>query len=89
MVHYAGHGFFDPRQRGRSGLFCAGGEVLSGIDLATIDNLPSLMFFNACETARVRGIRRSSVAAPATTAQVVQGEWGSLKRCCAEVSPIS
>ena len=75
MVHYAGHGFFDPRQRGRSGLFCAGGEVLSGLDLAAIDNLPSLMFFNACETARVRGID-ASVAAPATTAQVVQGGIG-------------
>jgi hypothetical protein len=75
MVHYAGHGFFDPRQRGRSGLFCAGGEVLSGLDLAVIDNLPSLMFFNACETARVRGID-ASAAAPATAAQVVQGGVG-------------
>lgn len=55
VVHYAGHAFFDPLQRTRSGLLCAGREVLSGGDLATIGNLPALMFFNACEAARVRG----------------------------------
>ncbi len=55
VVHYAGHAFFDPHQRSRSGLLCAGKEVLSGEDLATVGNLPSLMFFNACEAARVRG----------------------------------
>lgn len=54
VVHYAGHAFFDPDQRARSGLLCAGREVLSGQDLAGIGNLPSLMFFNACEAARVR-----------------------------------
>lgn len=75
MVHYAGHGFFDPQQRGRSGLFCAGGEVLSGLDLAAIDNLPSLMFFNACETARVRGAD-ATLAVPANGAEVVQGGIG-------------
>jgi pimeloyl-ACP methyl ester carboxylesterase len=55
LIHYAGHAFFDPLQRTRSGLICAGDEVLSGEDLATVGNLPSLMFFNACEAARVRG----------------------------------
>lgn len=54
VVHYAGHAFFDPEDRGRSGLICAGHEVLSGADLATLRQLPSLVFFNACEAARVR-----------------------------------
>jgi CHAT domain-containing protein/pimeloyl-ACP methyl ester carboxylesterase len=54
-VHYAGHAFFDPQGPGRSGLLCAGQEVLRGTDLAGISNLPSLVFFNACEAGRVRG----------------------------------
>src|SRR5262249_9935616 len=54
-VHYAGHAFFDPEGPGRSGLICAGREVLRGLDLAGISNLPLLVFFNACEAGRVRG----------------------------------
>lgn len=54
VVHYAGHAFFDRQVRGNSGLLCAGREVLSGADLANAADLPTLMFFNACESARVR-----------------------------------
>ena len=54
-VHYAGHAFFDPQGPGRSGLVCAGREVLRGLDLAGISNLPLLVFFNACEAGRIRG----------------------------------
>ncbi|MFT4250867.1 MAG: CHAT domain-containing protein [Caulobacter sp.] len=54
VVHYAGHAFFDPVEPSRSGILCAERHVLSGADLAGISNLPSLMFFNACEAARVR-----------------------------------
>jgi pimeloyl-ACP methyl ester carboxylesterase len=54
VVHYAGHAFFDPDQRAGSGILCYGREVLSGADLASLRQLPSLMFFNACESARVR-----------------------------------
>jgi pimeloyl-ACP methyl ester carboxylesterase len=71
ILHFAGHGFFDPAQPGRSGLVCAKGEVLRGADLDGIGDLPALVFFNACEAARVRrpgpgsrralfGLRRSS-----------------------------
>lgn len=60
-IHYAGHAFFDPQGPGRSGLFCAGKEILSGADVMGISNLPSLVFFNACEAGRIRG-----AAAPAT-----------------------
>jgi CHAT domain-containing protein len=54
VVHYAGHAFFDPSNRGRSGILCYGGEVLSGNDLASLSRLPALVIFNACESARVR-----------------------------------
>jgi hypothetical protein len=54
VVHYAGHAFFDQASRSRSGLLCADREVLSGADLARVSNLPQLMFFNACEAAKVR-----------------------------------
>ncbi len=55
VVHYAGHAFFAPEQPGRSGLLCAGGEILSGVDVAGLSQLPSLIFFNACEAGRIRG----------------------------------
>jgi pimeloyl-ACP methyl ester carboxylesterase len=54
VVHYAGHAFFDPQQRSRSGIICAGNQVLSGAQLAELRSLPSLAFFNACEAARTR-----------------------------------
>jgi hypothetical protein len=60
VVHYAGHGFFDPLRPGRSGLICAGDEVLTGIDLADAPHLPALVFFNACEVGRVRAARRGA-----------------------------
>ncbi len=54
VLHYAGHAFFDRVHPPRSGLLCAGHEVLTGADLAGLAKLPSLVFFNACESARVR-----------------------------------
>jgi hypothetical protein len=54
VVHFAGHAFFDAAAPGRSGILCSGREVLSGADLTSIGNLPSLVFFNACEAGRIR-----------------------------------
>jgi pimeloyl-ACP methyl ester carboxylesterase len=54
VVHYAGHAFFDPLNLPRSGIVCHGHQVLSGGDLAGLERLPALMFFNACESGRVR-----------------------------------
>ena len=54
VLHFAGHGFFDADHPGRSGLVCAGRDVLRGADLDGLGNLPALVFFNACEAARVR-----------------------------------
>ena len=54
VLHYAGHAFFDAANPARSGIVCAGGERLRGEELANLGNLPSLVFFNACEAGRVR-----------------------------------
>jgi CHAT domain-containing protein len=64
VVHYAGHAFFDRQERSRSGLICAGGDVLTGEDLVNLPNLPSLVVFNACESGLVRNyFNRSKRAA--------------------------
>lgn len=54
VIHYAGHAYFDPASPSSSGILCAGGRVLSGADLASLDMLPALVCFNACESGRVR-----------------------------------
>lgn len=61
-IHYAGHAFFDPASPSSSGILCAGGRVLSGADLASLEALPALVCFNACESGRLRqaaGIQRA------------------------------
>lgn len=62
VVHYAGHAFFSSEQPGRSGLLCAGRQVLSGVDVAGLSHLPSLIFFNACEAGRIRGAGAGATA---------------------------
>jgi hypothetical protein len=59
VVHYAGHAYFDEVDRAQSGIICHGKEVLSGADLASLSRLPALVFFNACESGRIRaaGVR--------------------------------
>jgi CHAT domain/Cytosol aminopeptidase family, N-terminal domain/PGAP1-like protein len=53
-IHFAGHAWFDPAAPAASGILCAGGRVLSGGDLASMDSVPALVFFNACESGRLR-----------------------------------
>ena len=53
VIHYAGHAMFDANEPGRSGILCSD-KVLTGEDLAVVGNLPALVFFNACESGRVR-----------------------------------
>jgi hypothetical protein len=53
-IHFAGHAYFDPGAPASSGILCAGGRVLSGADLAALESVPALVFFNACESARLR-----------------------------------
>jgi pimeloyl-ACP methyl ester carboxylesterase len=59
VLHYAGHAFFDPRDPARSGLVCHGNEIVTGFDVASLGSLPSLVFFNACEAARIRAPREA------------------------------
>lgn len=73
VVHYAGHAFFSAEHPGRSGLLCAGHQVLSGVDVAGLSQLPSLVFFNACESGRIRGR-----GAPTPPAAVVTGRSASV-----------
>lgn len=67
VVHYAGHAEFDETQPVRSGILCADNTILSGADLATIGRLPTLMFFNACESARLRSRRDAREAGSSTS----------------------
>jgi CHAT domain-containing protein len=64
VLHFAGHAFFDAREPDQGGLLCDGREVLRGADLASVGNLPALVFCNACEAARVRK-RARAPASPA------------------------
>jgi pimeloyl-ACP methyl ester carboxylesterase len=73
VVHYAGHAFFDPAVPSKSGILCAGREVLSGVDLVNLGSLPSLVFFNACEAGRLRrGAKTAKINPTMTTADRVQ-----------------
>ena len=66
VVHYAGHAYYNTSSPSESGILCSGHEVLSGGELLGITNLPTLMFFNACQAARVRkvGIRTFEAQKP-------------------------
>ncbi|MGE0580827.1 MAG: CHAT domain-containing protein [Steroidobacteraceae bacterium] len=67
VVHYAGHAAFDPASPQASGLVVSDG-VITGADLGALTQLPALVFFNACESGRVRGARRGSRSAMRTRA---------------------
>ena len=81
VLHFAGHAYFDAGEPGRSGLLCAGEEVLRSADLAGLANLPALVFCNACEAARVRRraarLQRSSSVAEAFLAGGVANFLGT------------
>jgi hypothetical protein len=66
VIHYAGHAYFDPSHAARSGIICHRDEVLAGADLASLSNLPALVFFNACEAARIRGRKPAKGKEPRT-----------------------
>lgn len=64
-IHYAGHAQFDAQTVGESGIICADG-TLRAVDLLNLRSLPGLMFFNACESGRLRK-RSAQPAAPLRT----------------------
>ena len=61
VLHYAGHAHFVPNDRSQSGLFLADGS-LHAPDLKGVSNLPTLVFFNACESGRLRAGKPKSPA---------------------------
>jgi CHAT domain-containing protein/pimeloyl-ACP methyl ester carboxylesterase len=79
LIHYAGHAFFDQGRPERCGILCHAGSVLSGADLAGLGNLPTLVFFNACESGRIRRTRGSRSVPPTrpAAARVEQVAVGS------------
>ena len=81
VVHYAGHAFFDPENRANSGIICHGQQVLSGRDLSQLERLPALVFFNACESGRIRSPAvRARGAGTSTRIQTNAGLAESLLR---------
>ncbi len=87
VLHFAGHGFFDADDPGASGLVCANGTVLRGSDLDGISSLPALVFFNACEAARVRrpgrtvrGNRTGGVGGHGVTGRSMRARLFGLRR---------
>ncbi len=58
VIHYAGHAEFNETAPEKSGILCSDHKVLSGGDLATISDLPALVFFNACESGRIRKVAK-------------------------------
>ena len=67
VLHFAGHAYFDPDDPGDSGLVCHAEAILRGADLDGIGHLPALVFFNACEAARVRRPRTGKTRRPPST----------------------
>lgn len=54
VLHFCGHGFFDGPGMNESGLLLAGNVKFTASDLANIDYLPRIVFFNACQAGRIR-----------------------------------
>lgn len=68
VIHYAGHAQFDVATPSQSGVLCYGNEMLTGADLSSLSRLPALVFFNACESGRLRkapgGVRSRKTLTP-------------------------
>ena len=63
VLHYAGHAHFDPVNRAQSGLRLADAPLRGAISRG-FSNLPTLVFFNACESGRVRGAKAPAGPTP-------------------------
>jgi pimeloyl-ACP methyl ester carboxylesterase len=66
LIHYAGHAQFEWNRPEETGILCADGKILSGLDLQQLQHLPAVVIVNACESARVRrrGSRRTNRSEP-------------------------
>ena len=76
ILHYAGHASLDPVRVSRSGILCSDAP-LTGAELAELSSLPALVFFNACESARVRKrIKRESAHVTRDLSQRIERSVG-------------
>nr|MBA2689926.1 CHAT domain-containing protein [Burkholderiales bacterium] len=57
ILHYCGHGSFDPTNADRSGWLFEDGKLLSSRELEQIDHVPRLVVANACLSGRVAEAR--------------------------------
>ncbi|QEG41982.1 CHAT domain-containing protein [Roseimaritima ulvae] len=55
VLHYCGHAKFDSQSRERSGLLLFEDKMLTADMLHSIEPIPRVVIFNACEAGRVRG----------------------------------
>jgi pSer/pThr/pTyr-binding forkhead associated (FHA) protein/lysophospholipase L1-like esterase len=55
LLHYAGHAMFDDHHTERCGLLLDNGETVTSSDFVRLAAVPKLVFFNACESGRMRG----------------------------------
>ena len=70
VMHYAGHAAFDAAAAQRSGLVCSD-QALLGVDLRDLSRLPSLVVFNACESGRIRRVRKAVAGSSAGLAEAL------------------
>lgn len=69
VIHYAGHAQFEAGSPARSGLYCSDG-LLTASHLQGLESLPTMLFLNACESARVRGRQEATMTRAQTLANV-------------------
>jgi CHAT domain-containing protein len=62
ILHYSGHAYFSSPGQAGSGILCANHEPLLFEDLSSLRSVPRIAFFNACQSARVRGVQLPSVS---------------------------
>jgi hypothetical protein len=74
-IHYAGHAYFDAKVVGESGIRCADGP-LRALDLLNLRSLPPLLFFNACESGRMRKLRSGSQPSRAAARKTLEQTVG-------------
>ncbi|MBP9222784.1 MAG: CHAT domain-containing protein [Verrucomicrobiales bacterium] len=78
VIHFAGHAFYDAASPENSGILCArdesgGDAVIRGTDLASMGRLPMLMFFNACESARIRNVENNLIKVAGAAEAIMRG----------------
>lgn len=67
IVHYAGHADHDELEPGNGGLLAAGDEFITGRDIQDLPVIPPIVFFNACQSGKIRLTRSGGKLIPKRT----------------------